>query len=483
MKRRLRSVGTGLTRAMLALTLAVLGAALALGAGQSGETGKALGLALLLLPLLWKGLPWLCRRLAGLGALRAWLALTLLCLAVKGAWVVLVQVPVEGDYAVFWGYANSLAAQPVIDGSRYIALFPHIFGYASFLSWFIALFGRAPLLAQWLNVALTAASGGLLFVLARRMWGLESGIAACLLWIACPSQTVYNSLVLSEPLYTTLLLLFLALVTGPLPRRVGRAALLGAGAGVVLRWFNGVRPLGPILLIALALWRFCLAPDGLAERGERRRWLALLAALLAAYALTGPLWQAHLTARLGQEPAATPGYSVLVGFNGASGGTWNQADSDLLVSLSDQPGATAQQAQEGALEAAMERIASGEVDFPALFRDKLRAFLGSDHACVGYVGGVVRHTGLLALACNGFYDALVLLAGAGLVGLWRSRERSAVLLLPLYVLGITCAQMLVEVAGRYHYSVLPVLMLLAQAALFGPGRTGRKIFQKNRQNP
>lgn len=480
MESRLRSVGTGLTRAMLALCIALLGVVLLLGTAQGPEYRQAMLLALAGGALLWKGLPWLCRRLAGLGALRAWLVLTLLCLAVKGAWVALVQVPMEGDYATFWGYANSLAARPVIDGSRYIALFPHIFGYASFLSWFIALFGQAPLLAQWLNVALTAASGGLLFLLGRRLWGLESGIAVYLLWVLCPSQTIYNSLVLSEPLYTTLLLLFLVLVTGPLPQRAGKAALLGAGAGAVLRWFNGVRPLGAILLIALALWRFCLAPDGLTERGTRRRWLALLAALGAVYALTGPLWQAHLTARLGQEPAATPGYSVLVGFNQQSLGRWNQADSDLLFSLSDQPGATAQQAQEGALAAAGERIASGEVDFPVLFREKLRGFLGSDNTCVTACRQVLRHTGVFSLACNGFYYLTLALGAAGCLTLWRRGERSAVLLLPLYLLGLTCAQMLVEVAGRYHYSMLPILLLLAQRALIRPSQD---LLQKNEKIP
>ena len=71
-------------------------------------------------------------------------------------------------------------------------------------------------------MALTAASGGLLFLLGRWLWGLESGIAVYLLWVLCPSQTIYNSLVLSEPLYTTLLLLFLVLVTGPLPQRAGK---------------------------------------------------------------------------------------------------------------------------------------------------------------------------------------------------------------------------------------------------------------------
>lgn len=86
----------------------------------------------------------------------------------QGAWVLLVRVPPSGDYATFWGYAKALAGQPVLEGGRYMALFPHIFGYSSFLSWFIRLLGPGALLAQGLNVLLTAASGSLLFLLGRR---------------------------------------------------------------------------------------------------------------------------------------------------------------------------------------------------------------------------------------------------------------------------------------------------------------------------
>ncbi len=471
-----------LSRVMLALALALLAGAVLLGANQSGDTGKALILAAALLPVLWKGLPLLCRGMEKLGAVRAWLLLTLVCLAVKGAWVLLVRVTPSGDYATFWGYANALASQPVLEGGRYMALFPHIFGYSSFLGWFIRLLGPGELLAQGLNVLLSACSGSLMFLLGRRWWGLAAGIAAYLLWIACPSQTIYNSLVLSEPLYTALLLAALFLLTVE-EQRWRRCVLLGAAAGGVLRWFNGVRPIGAVVIIALLIWRFLLKPEELLSRQARRRWLALLAALLAVYALSGSLWQAHLARRLGEEPSTTPGYSILVGFNERSGGAWNQEDSQLLFSLSNAPGATAQQAQEGALAAAKDRIFSGKIALLPLLRDKLRAFLGYDHTCVGYVNSVVRHTKLFALACNGFYYAALVLAGAGLVRLWRGRVRSAILLLPLYVLGLTCAQMLVEVAGRYHYSLIPVLLLLGQGALFTPRPAAAKNFSKKPGKP
>lgn len=478
MKAKGTKLAQALTWLMLSLCGALLAAALLLGAEQKGERLTGVVLGVVVLAAAWYLLPRLSRLLASLGTARAWAVLTLLCLLLKGAWVVLVRIPPAGDYATYWGYANSLAQSAVIDGGRYMALFPHLFGYAAFLSWLIRLLGPAELLAQGLNVVLTALSGSLLFLLGRRWWGLAGGSCAYLLWILCPSQTMYNALVLSEPLYTTLLLGAIALlVLGEARGR--RPVLLGAAAGGLLRLAQGVRPIALVVILALLLWRLVLRPDTLRQGTSRRFWLPLMAALLAVYGLTGPMWNAHLARRIGEEPATTPGYSVLVGTNQASGGRWNQGDSDLLFSYSNQPGTTAQQAQEQALAAAVERLTAGETAVLPLLKEKLRVFLGSDDACTGYCASVVRHTKLFARACNSFYYAALLLAGAGLIRLGRRRVDTAVLLLPLCVLGLTCAQALVEVAGRYHYFLLPLLLLLGTGFLLSPGPGTAEKIQKS----
>jgi len=127
-------------------------------------------------------------------------------------WILYVRVPVAGDYKVFWEVANALMQQEEIH-NRYVALFPHILGYSSFLSFFLAWLGPLPLLPQVLNVFLTLCTGTALFCLCRTWCSLESGVAAYLLWTLCPSQTIYNSLILSEPLYTALILGFFLVIT------------------------------------------------------------------------------------------------------------------------------------------------------------------------------------------------------------------------------------------------------------------------------
>lgn len=225
--------------------------ALAVGISQGERYLQAFALALLGLFLYTALCVPAAKRLEHLGPLRLWLLLTILCVAIKVFWIWRVRVPLAGDYSVFWGYANALAERTTVYGGRYMALFPHIFGYADFLSWFIRLSGPQPMLAPVLNVLLTVCSGSFLYHLCLRWFHSPAATLVYLLWTLCPSQTIYNSLVLSEPLYTALILGVLSLLTETerfaalkgYPLWIG--VLSGTAGGVLLRWVNGVAPLRP----------------------------------------------------------------------------------------------------------------------------------------------------------------------------------------------------------------------------------------------
>ncbi|MCC8122045.1 MAG: hypothetical protein LIO58_00655 [Oscillospiraceae bacterium] len=471
MNLRLTKISENMARFLFIVTMFLCIAALLLGVTQGQPFLEAFGLAVLALVILRLIYRPIVRLLAKPGVVKSWLILTALCFVVKMIWILAVQVPIEGDYSVFWSYANAFASGEVIYEGRYMALFPHIFGYSSFLSWFIRLFGSGPFVAQIVNVGLTICSGSLLFRLCYRWRNLNAAVSVYLLWIICPSQTIYNSLVLSEPLYTTLILAFLLLMTEVSlhMHRARRPVVLCVAAGVIggllLRWINGTRPIASILIIALLIWIFCLNLHTITALRTWRRWLPLLALLIGVYLLTGPVWNAQIATVIGEEPANTPGYNILVGFNQASDGRWNQEDSDRLMFYSNQPGATASEAQEKILEDAKARATAGDINYPHLFREKLRIFLGSDNSSVLYSVSVLSHTKLFSYACNAFFYMSMLLAVAGIIQLWRRKESSTYLLPLLYTVGLTIAQMLAEVAGRYHYSIIPMLLLIGQAAL------------------
>ena len=109
------------------------------------------------------------------------------------------------------------------------------------------------------------------------------------------------------------------------------------------------------------------------------------------------------------------------------------------------------------------RLHSGEIPFGKLLLTKLRNFLGYDEGGAFYSRARLRDRSyqVLALYSNIWYYALGLLALWGAWRVYRAGVRSTALLAPLYVIGLTLAQLLVEVSARYHYSIVPMLILLA----------------------
>ncbi len=458
----------GLMLALCALLLALgLLAGTVLDLGHPAFAAALLGAVCVLglLALLRRKRPGLLAPLLRLGERRCALLLLLLCLAVNGLWLCLVRLEPEGDYSVFWQTSVLLSRgeRPAGDLNLYLSLFPHLLGYSGFLAPFLRLFGESTAVPAALNLALTGLSGLLLFSLCRDWWGLETAVWAGLFWCFLPSKLLYNAMVLSEPLYTCLLLLFLRLMQLAERRRsLPLSLLLGALSGLVLRCMNMARPIAAVPVIAAGLWILLLRGEKLREKRDWLRWGGTFALLLAVYLLLAAPARGYLTRILGTEPAETPGYNIYVGFNPETDGGYSEAD---MVTFGDVLHGPAEddvnEAQRQMLALALERVRT--VKLPRLLLGKLRIFLGRDETAAYHSARALSPAlkKLCILACNVGYYLLGLLSFAGLWRLWKTREHSTALLVPLYCVGLTLAQMLAEVSDRYHYSILPMLVILA----------------------
>ncbi len=397
------------------------------------------------------------------------IVLSVSCFLLKFLWIYCMRMEPKADYSTFYYSAVDLSKSWLCP-NRYIALFPHILGYSTFLSLFFAFLGESVFLATLLNVILSVVSGILIYNIVRNMISVTAAVCAYVLWIICPSQTIYNSLVLSDPLYTTFILAFVYLVVVIAKKekslKWNQMLFYGVVAAIILQCINVNRPIAMVLILAIFIWVFVLRFKELFQRDFLVKWLSFFAAMLVVYFSLGGLWNLYFTSRIGEAPASEPGYNIYVGFNVNSSGRWNQEDSELLFSYSNQEGATAEWAQNQMLNEAKKRITSGEIDFTNLFKNKLSGFLGKDSVCVSYCSDIIQENEYMSMICDTFYYCMILLSLCGAYKMLKTSHRTSAFILPLYVIGITCAQMLVEVAPRYHYSVIPFLIMIPQFYLF-----------------
>ena len=451
-------------RIMLGVLLAVLGLAFALILREGFRSHSYL--YALALGAVWScGLYALLRRKPLPVPPHAGLRAVLLCFAVNLLWVLFVRIEPFSDYKEYWDVARALARGTAIPDAWYVAMYPHILGTATVLSAVIQVFGESVFAVTVLNVLLTSASCYLIWLLGRELFSARAGFLAALLWAVTPCKLMLNSLVFSEPIYTFLILLFFRLFLRLAPRMGGekpvRAVCGIASLGLLLAAINLIRPIAAILLIAAALWLVFLRGEEAKDPRRWALWLAALAAMLGLYRGAGALWDRHVEARLGQEIASVPWYNIYVGLNEETGGRYTDADMDLLTAYLRQ-GMSADEAQKSMIPHVKERLASG-IDYPKLLGTKLFSFLGNDELG-GYTYRFTRSERFVKLCmaiCNVFYYGVLLAGFAGFVKMFRSQSLGAGLLPPLFFLGLTLAHMLVEVANRYHYSLIPILIIFA----------------------
>ena len=459
-------------RIMLLIYIGLLGLGVFLGTFGKLESPSyilAFALALAMLALIWvfrQRLGRLLGRIRLPGPFLTGLVLSLFCLLLNLAWVLYFQIEPTVDFQTFNDTALAIARNERVD-MLYIGLFPHILGYSTFLGLMMRLLGESAMLAPVLNVVLTLISGLCIYILCLRWLELKAAAAAFFLWSICPSKLMYNAMVMSEPLYTCLILLFLLLLSLALDRKLHRrlrllaAIPLGLACGALLLAVNATRPVAVILFVAFFIWALLLRGRQLKEL---KGWLVLAAftlSMFGAYSYCDRQWFRWEYLHIFERTSDIPAYNIYVGLNMDSLGSYSEEDMDTLMNYRYQGGAV--YAQEQMLEEVKERLSSGEIDFPRLFAAKLAKLMGNDEGGAFYAQAELSPLAfkLSSAVSNVFYYFVVLLSLFGALRLFKKPVFSTVYLAPLYSIGLILAHLIVEVSGRYKYSLIPMLIIMA----------------------
>ena len=410
--------------------------------------------------------------------------LGLLCLMVNGTWIIVFHPVQAPDYKTFFQAAKDLASGAQLSSRDYLALFPHILGYASFLSIFLRVFSQSMQTAAVVNLFLTTGIGIVLYSLSLKWTGRRTAAAfVFLLRIFCPSKLLYNTMALSEPYYTFLLFLLMASVV--LDREHLRekkqdaiekdgqercsfyAPIYGALCGITLTLINSARPIGVIPIIAVIIWFIFLTERGI-QKNRRRERGAFLLLLIFSYLASGRIWISYAAEQLGQDPPSIPGYSIYVGFNLETQGSYADEDMELLQNrYFGEYDRNAVITQNSMFESAKERIRTAKNNIPGLMIHKLGTLLGHDEGGAFYSKESFSHKeyALWCILSNCWYYSVCVLSILGSFMFWKQNRSDSFWLVPLCLIGVVLAQLLVEVAARYHYCLIPLLLLQSAFSL------------------
>lgn len=390
-----------------------------------------------------------------------WLGVSFALIA-RLAVALMIEAPLRADATI----QNQLA----IGVSEGVCCFGHRpMGYPMLLGAGYAIFGVHQWVFEALNVLVGALSALLVWALARQGWGPGAGALAVGLYAIIPSQVLLVSVPLSEGSYALLLLAAIWAVCH-WPRSLLAAAAVG---GVLLALSQYVRP------TSMALLPF-LASVPLLAGGTRRRGVMAAAVMAAVFLATllpviGFNMRAHGTPSI--STSAYGGWSLYVGANQEFNGTWNPEDAAIVSQL---PGDSTWERSERAGALAAERIGADPGGYAALVVRKFNVMWADEryavNYAVGHLGGRVVVT--VGLAAHLTYVALLVLAA---LAAWKVRERSSIMLaIMLIVMVVAGMHLFLEVHGRYHSYVVPLLCILAGAAVTVPSMARRRPMSAER---
>ncbi len=408
----------------------------------------------------------------------------------------------ESDFAAYYRIANHLLNGTILapEGAadkQYIALYPHTIGFPMLLlTPVFRIFGASVKTALYANLTCSMASVALAGHIGYRLHGRLGMVCVTVLMSLWPSHIFYSNMVATEPAFTLLLLLAAELILSVLERKEnslfirapGRLLAMLCLLGVVLAFAGAIRPMALILVAAFAAVQLGMGKegrekqDGSGLQNAVTRTVLCTALMLAFYFGTSAIITRTIEDTIMEQPASgltASGYNLMVGVNDRSMGLWNQEDADFFSAAYEETGSAAE-AHKACLDKALERVAAEPENVLNLIIYKFRDLWQTDDFGIDWNLLWTAEQGTLTPEMSQMFESwrpvgriaymmLLLLCLVAVLDTWRKTRAPHPMMMVciLFFLGTALAHMLLETQVRYHYNMIPFLILLASFALAG----------------
>lgn len=392
-------------------------------------------------------------------------------------WIYLVPTDPSNDFYLYYDYAVKASKGLFTQYDATYPLFPFKFGYPLIVSLAFRLFGTSVWVAKIVNVIVSVATALLLYSIALKIAGKRVGRIAGILYAFWPAQIMYTSVLASEHMFILFSLIsvyfFIRLIQSKSSIHRNAYAVI---IGISLAVSQFVRPLSLLYLGIYIFFIFFYSKwHELTKRDLISKGL-IVSALIVTY-LIGWTSLTSFVEGYTKVPISksSSGFSFLVGTNFDSSGMYNQADANILEEFNYD----VKKVHRESVKRAVNRIINYPIGFLNLMEKKFIIQWTSDN--YGFYWSTIDFTyrtdftTLLKEEYKQFqrtsqlyYLVILIFAFLSLIFLIRDKKEGNYIWIVfiLVFLGTVGAFTLFEVQDRYHYPVIPFLIIMAGYGMY-----------------
>lgn len=396
---------------------------------------------------------------------------TVIGIIVRISLVVLSYIEPFSDYLTFYYNASSYADNSSFANNNYLAFFPFLSPYIFVLGNVFKILGVSYKSAVIFNVILDILSGILLYLTFRNSENKLMPFGILAIWMINPFNIMWCSFISPITIVNFFFVLSIAIFEKREKVRNNNKIFLVMSAllGIILGIANNFRPIFIIFVIALIIYELY----NLLFKKENSKIILSIGILLiiSMYFISGKALFYSMEKINKVKFANSSGWTLYLGANLESKGTWNFEDSILFNKKIEEAGFDAESVQKYFMNLAIDRYkANGIKNNVKLMKDKFEVLTGDmprySTESWWYVQETLKNEQLNTILMFGTKLVYIILILTNIYAIFISKniERNKFYL--LLVMGLITSHLLVEVSPRYNLHVLIPMQIILTLLLF-----------------
>lgn len=406
------------------------------------------------------------------------ISLFLIAFGVRIGWVIAVDTPVISDFYLMYNSALAAAKGDFsFSDTPYFQSWVYQLGYTMYQALIIKLFGEGTFYIKLINVLYSVGTTILVYKIAARIFHETAGRIAGLIYGLFIPSIVMTSVLTNQHLATFLFYLAFYLLITYYSRR-----FIWVFVGVLLSLGDIIRPLGSLILLAVAIYLFITEVLGENRKAAINAGKKFIGIIVVYFLIHSAVSQLFIAADVTKFPLSNrdPQWKFVLGFNHETMGRYSDSDAAYVGQFP-----IGNERKKAEMKLINERMADKQ-QLLVLFREKLKIMWGHNDDSITWGAGHFQDLTSLSRLYKFerlMYASIIIYLIVSLFYMLKDKSIGKQnLLFVLLILGYAAVHLLIEVQTRYRYFILPSFVIIQSYGVYSIYMIFNKLLRREKLN-